>query len=227
MKRSRHTGRRAMLGALAATAVAVFVGMAVGTSSTATAADTQPLYCLNGTTTTMPAEIYASSETAGDLTALIDEGFVAMILSHSSGGLFWVGYAPSYDDWDWLTPDYGISPADYFEAGYSTNTVGYGKCAPPPITHVGVCKMLKRGDGTTGMFQEITVAQWNDKNGQYYDAVAANWVEGLGLTCDNPIALGYKAAGYSVAWGGKTDPNNDPKGVRGAGLNNIYPYFTK
>ncbi len=37
-------------------------------------------------------------------------------------------------------------------------------------------------------FQQITVADWNDSKGRYFDAPAANWVEGLGLTCDNPLA---------------------------------------
>ncbi len=82
-------------------------------------------------------------------------------------------------------------------------------------------------DGTLGLFQAITVADWNDSKGQYFDAPAANWVEGLGLTCDNPLALGYKAAGYSVSWGAIRAPNHDPKGIRGSGFNDIYPYFTK
>ena len=84
-----------------------------------------------------------------------------------------------------------------------------------------------RGDGTMGMFQEITVADWNNPNGEYYDAPAANWVDGMGLTCDNPLALGYKAAGYNVAWGGLPDEASDPHGLRASGFNNIYPYFTK
>ena len=66
---------------------------------------------------------------------------------------------------------------------------------------------------------------WKNKDGKYFDAPAANWVEGIGLTCDNPAALGYKAAGYNVAWGGSQDSGHDPNGVRGSGFNNIYPYF--
>lgn len=54
--------------------------------------------------------------------------------------------------------------------------------------------------GTTGLFQQITVAQWNDKEGEFFNAPAANGVEVVGLTCDNPVALGYKSAGYNVAW---------------------------
>jgi len=90
-----------------------------------------------------------------------------------------------------------------------------------------VCKLLKRGDGTTGLFQEITVADWNDKTGLYFDARSANWVDGVGLTCDDPVGLGYTSTGIKVAWGGKPASDNDPKGVRGAGLNDIYPRFRK
>ncbi len=129
------------------------------------------------------------------------------------------GWAISPDDPDGLQP------------GYTTNYVALGACKAAAwvhvLSHVGVCKWLMRGDGTMGMFQEITVADWNNPNGQYYDAVAANWVEGMGLTCDNPVALGYKAAGYNVAWGGKPDEANNPGGLRASGFNNIYPYFIK
>ena len=65
--------------------------------------------------------------------------------------------------------------------------------------------------GQPAAFQQITVADWNDSKGRYFDAPAANWVEGLGLTCDNPLALGYRAAGFYVAWGGKPDQNHDPR----------------
>ena len=92
---------------------------------------------------------------------------------------------------------------------------------------MAVCKYLIRADGKLGLFQEIKVPDWNEPKGQYYDAPAANWVEGLGLTCDDPVALGYKATNTFVAWGGKPAPDHDVKGVRGSGFNNIYPYFTK
>lgn len=68
---------------------------------------------------------------------------------------------------------------------------------------------------------------WNDPDGPYFDAPAAHSIEGLGLTCDNPVALGFKPAGYDVAWGGAPDAVHDPKGVRGSGFNNIYPNFAK
>ena len=116
------------------------------------------------------------------------------------------------------------------DPGYSTNFVSLGSCKSafvPSITYVSVCKYLIRADGKLGLFQQIKVPDWNDPKGQYFDAPAANWVEGLGLTCDEPVALGYKATGTFVAWGGKPAPDHDIRGVRGSGFNNIYPYFTK
>jgi len=78
-----------------------------------------------------------------------------------------------------------------------------------------------------GLLQEITVADWNDPNGQYDDAPAANWVEGVRLTCDDPVALGFASAGSNVAWGGKPDSGHDPNGVRASGFDDIRPYVVK
>ena len=180
------------------------------------------LYCLNGQTTTLPAGVpYAGGSatlSAGAAHAIVDVG-----------GTFWAGFISSLGRsglWVSSTPP----PPGTFEPGYSTNVVSLGACTatgPPPVTHVAVCKLLPRADGTTGLFQAIQVPLWNDPKGQYFDAIAANWVEGLGLTCDDPVALGYRATNTFVSWGGKTAPNHDPKGVRGSGFNNIYPYFAK
>jgi hypothetical protein len=190
------------------------------------------IYCLNGVSTTLPATISASSVSAGSSSTSFSEASALEAIS-LSGGVFYYGYVssgPFVPGW-YLSRAPGIPVAtSYFEPGYTTNTVGLGACvatASPAVTNVGVCKLLPRGDGTTGLFQQIPLAQWNDSESRYFDAPAANWVEGLGLTCDNPVALGYRAAGYSVAWGGKRDPAHDPKGVRGSGFNDIYPYFTK
>jgi len=200
-------------------AAIALVAMSVTLSGTAAAAP-DTVYCLNGVPTTLPAGV---SFVGGSAT--LREGTAIFVIGNT-GGLFYAGFfgtrAVIY------IPDFpGQVPP--LAPGYSTNFVGLGACTagPPPVTHVSVCKYLKRADGLIGLFQEITVPDWNDSKGQYFDAPAANWVEGLGLTCDNPIALGYKATGTSVAWGGKPAPNHDPKGVRASGFNNIYPYFTK
>jgi hypothetical protein len=178
------------------------------------------LYCLNGVTTTLPAGV---SFTGGSAT--LSEGAATYAITNS-GGLFYAGFAgtrPSI----WLLDFPGQLPP--FEPGYSTNYVSLGSCTAfvPAVTYVSVCKYLPRADGTLGLFQQIKVPDWNDSKGQYFDAPAANWVEGLGLTCDNPLALGYKATNTFVAWGGKPAPDHDAKGVRASGFNNIYPYFTR
>ena len=210
-------------------ALALFAGLTLAATATAKTGAATAYYCLNGMTVPPPAPVTGSSETAGSNTADFTAATLAEVLSINPSGVFYAGYNPGSGSWGWWA---GSDPGAVFEPGYSTNHVSRGACrsaAPrssePP--RVAVCKELLRGDGTTGMFQDITVAQWNDSKSEYFDAPAANWVEGLGLTCDNPLALGYKSAGYKVAWGGLPDPGNDPNGVRASGLNNIYPYFTK
>jgi hypothetical protein len=200
--------------------IAAITAVAVGFVLPGTAwAAPNTVYCLNGVSTTLPAAV---SFTGG--TATLSEGSATAIIS--TGGLFYAGLAgtrPSI----WILDFPGQLPP--FAPGYSTNFVGLGSCTAfaPAITHVAVCKYLIRSDGQLGFFQEIRVPDWNDSTGPYFDAPAANWVEGLGLTCDNPLLLGYKATGTFVAWGGKPAADHDAKGVRGSGFNNIYPYFTK
>ena len=201
---------------LIAAITAVAVGFVLpGTASAAP----NTLYCLNGVSTTLPASV---GFTGG--AATLSEAAATFAIANS-GGLF---YAGSIGGRGFVfLPEGGEAPT--LDPGYSTNFVSLGSCTAfvPPITHVAVCKYLKRADGQIGLFQEIRVPDWNDSKGQYFDAPAANWVDGVGLTCDNPIDLGYKPTGTSVAWGGKPSPDHDAKGVRGSGFNNIYPYFTK
>jgi hypothetical protein len=187
---------------------------------TATAAP-NTLYCLNGLTTTLPAGVgfVGGSATLG-------EGAATFIIANR-GGVFYAGSIEG-QAFIFITDFPGQTPE--LDPGFSTNFIALGACSGtfvPAVTHVNVCKYLKRSDGQIGRFQQITVPAWNDSKGQYFDAPAANWVEGLGLTCDDPVALGYKATNTFVSWGGKAAPDHDPKGVRGSGFNNIYPYFTK
>jgi hypothetical protein len=204
-----------------AAGVLVAVAVMVGVLAPAPAKAADPTqFCLNGVTYTEPVGIFFE----GEYLFSFDVGDAAFLQDVAiPPGVFYVGYIEG-ELGAWISEP-GIEAA--LAPGWDVYYTSLGACAEPGITHVGVCKMLLRGDGTTGMFQVIPLAQWNDTTSAYYDAPAANWVEGMGLTCDNPIALGYKDAGYKVAWGGKPAPNNDPKGLRGSGNNNIYPYFTK
>jgi hypothetical protein len=210
---------------LAAVVPAIFAGML--TTGTAVAGPTT-VYCLNGVSTTLPASV---SYPGGSV--MLNESPGALDFIGTSGGGFWAGNSVAFGP---TTVRSNIPLFDHASfwvggaSGYSTNYVSAGACTvgyTPGPPHVAVCIALKRGDGTTGLFQDIPINDWNDSNGAYFAAPAANWVEGLGLTCDNPVALGYKSAGYNVAWGGLKDPNNDPKALRGSGFNNIYPYFVK
>lgn len=218
--------------AVGAAAAAIATGIMV--TAVATAAP-KTVYCLNGKSTTLPetneflspsSTITLSSDGLASVKAPFPQYQAAYVLENSDTGLFYGGYDPARGGWFISADD-----PDGLASGYTTNYVALGACraaaAAHVPSHVGVCKRLMRGDGTMGMFQDITVADWNNPNGPYYDAVAANWVEGMGLTCDNPVALGYKASGYNVAWGGKVDEAHNPGGVRASGFNNIYPYFSK
>lgn len=212
----------ARLGAALAT-IAALTAAAFLAAAPAGASHGSEIYCVNGLTTGLPVSIGYSG---GSVT--LGSSAVAHAIA-ANGGTFWVGFITRLGRgglWVSTSPP----PDGLFAPGFSTNTLSLGgPCTGggPTITYLGVCKNLPRADGTTGLFQAIRVADWNDPTGQYFDAPAANWVEGLGLTCDNPLALGYKAAGYSVSWGGKRAPDHDVRGVRGSGFNDIYPYFTK
>ncbi len=214
---------RTLLPALLTTLATAIVAT-VGAAPAFGAPDT--VYCLNGVSTTLPATIGASSVSAGSNTVSFTEAYALDAIS-LGGGIFYYGYVTGGGWFLSRAPGVPYAPSA-FESGYSTNQVGLGACAAtsPGVTHVGVCKLLERADGTTGLFQHIAVADWNDAEGPYFDAPAASWVEGLGLTCDDPVGLGYKATGTKVAWGGQPDPNHDPRGVRGSGFNDIYPLFT-
>jgi hypothetical protein len=221
---TKRTWLSTVVSLLAAAVAAVLAAPAAAAPNT--------IYCLNGVSTTLPAAVSASSVTAGSNTVSLSEAAALEAIS-LGGGAFYYGYipgAPAVPGW-YLSRAPGIPFAtSAFEPGYSTNQIAVGGCvaaAAPGVTNVAVCKLLPRGDGTTGLFQQITVANWNNPDGQYFDATAANWVDGVGLTCDNPLAAGFTATGITVAWGGKQDPNHDRNGVRAAGFNNIYAYFTK
>ena len=194
---------------LIAAIAAVAVGFVLpGTASAAPDA----LYCLNGVSTTLPVGVSFTGGTAtlsGRCRQPSSSASVRTFYAGTSGGRAFVATATA-----------GVVPLD---PGYSTNFVSLGSCTAfaPAITYVSVCKYLPRADGTLGLFQQIKVPDSNDSKGQYYDAVAANWVEGLGLACDDPVALGYRATNTFVAWGGKPAPDHDAKGVRGSGFNDI------
>ena len=198
---------------LIAAIAAVAVGFVLpGTASAAP----NTLYCLNGVSTTLPAAVGftggSSTLTEGSATLIIGLRW-HLLRRHHSGGRAFVSTA--------------TGPLD---PGYSTNFVGLGSCTVafvPSITYVSVCKYLIRSDGQLGFFQQIRVPDWNEPKGQYFDAPAANWVEGLGLTCDNPLLLGYKATGTFGRGVASLPPTMTPRVCVAPGFNNIYPYFTR
>lgn len=165
---------------IAAIVPAIVAAMLV-TTGTATAAPGR-VYCLNGVSTTLSA---SASVQGGSLS--LPAGIADLIISFSDGS-FYPGIWTATGTTAIVLPAAG-NPATLLNPGYSTNFVGIGACAiTSEPADVGVCIALKRSDGTTGLFQEIPVNVWNDSTSSYFAAPAANWVEGVGLTCDNPLA---------------------------------------
>ncbi len=187
-------------------------------SARATAApDTNPPG-VNGVSTTLPTTVTASSVTGipQSFALSFDESQATTAIT-LHGGTAYAGYrgAPINNWYVFFAP---FAPGA-FEAGYTQIQVSLGACTTrggattvvPAYAHVGVCKLLPRADGTTGLFQQISVAEWNDPGGRYFDAPAASWVDGLGLTCDDAVGLGYRATGTRVAWGGEAVPGPRPE----------------
>lgn len=88
---------------------------------------------------------------------------------------------------------------------------------PPQIDRMGACQL-------NGQYVDLTNEQFFagifvDANGVTQPVVPANWIQGVGETCSNPITLGYKAAGYKVDDGGAVYTIDTTF--------NVYPYFTK
>jgi len=211
--------------------VAVVVLAASAWAGSATAATDAPLpepaatYCITGPGgpwTVPPSAVVTFDGVSRSLSS-----YAAELSISGYGGIIYVGRS-IFLSGEVIVALSNMDPGLFLEPGWATYRVTMGACklaAPPSVTYVAVCKSLPRADGTTGLFQQITVADWNDAKGKYFDAPAANWVDGLGLTCDVPA--GYKAAGYKVAWGGKAAPDNDANGKRASGQNDIYPFYVK
>lgn len=217
----RKSWRAAVLGL-----VVGVVGMCVGAASAAPLlelpADT-PSLCVSGPAGafTVPPDVAIPFDGGYAMPTITAE--VAGLIVQYFGGVVYVGRV---NGMILLIPPIS-DPAAVLDPGWQTYRVTEGACSKvtPSVTYVAVCKLLPRADGTTGLFQQITVADWNDPKGEYFDAPAANWVDGMGLTCDVPA--GYEPAGYDVAWGGKPTPDNDAHGTRASGQNDIYPFYVK
>lgn len=89
---------------------------------------------------------------------------------------------------------------------------------PPPVVVVPSVQVNRSGTCVNGVFTNLTTNAFN-YGANTIVAVPAFWVQGLGETCDNPVALGYKAAGYNVSDAGTIDT--------AAPQFNVYPYYVK
>jgi hypothetical protein len=88
----------------------------------------------------------------------------------------------------------------------------------PLPARVSVCSRepLPRGDGKTGLYHDITIAQWLDPESPYFGLPAAKYAKGgpvNGTTCDN--LPGYAPTGKLV----------DGSGNEGGGDGQVYPEY--
>lgn len=79
-------------------------------------------------------------------------------------------------------------------------------------------------DASKGFFVDVTGEQllagsFVDGNGNSWKVTPANWVKGVGATCDNPLLQGYKYSGFKVDDSGTVN--------QAAPQFNIYPFYTK
>lgn len=70
----------------------------------------------------------------------------------------------------------------------------------PQIDRYGACQLDGQFVDVTG--DQFFSGQFTDAEGVLQNIVPANYLDGAGETCDNPVNLGYKATGYLVSDGG-------------------------
>ena len=127
------------------------------------------------------------------------------------------------------------NPANLFATNWTTTgyassrdlvfTAQFGQPVSPSVDSVNSCangNAYRAGDGSFGSF--LTIAESEFNTGNYTDALGANWtvtpanfVKGVGATCDNPQNAGYVYSGYNVSADGTVDV--------AAPQFNIYPYW--
>jgi hypothetical protein len=89
-----------------------------------------------------------------------------------------------------------------------SGSAGSSPTVEPEPARIAICtaKPIQRTDGTVGTFADVLASEYpaSDPASPYYAAVPANYVQGLGLTCDN--LPGYTDAGYKVNGEGARAP---------------------
>jgi hypothetical protein len=88
----------------------------------------------------------------------------------------------------------------------------------PQVDRMGACEVV------SGAYVDVTsvqffAGQFTDSNGVFQNLVPANWEQGVGETCDNPLNQGYHYAGYLVDDGGSVYTQDTSF--------NVYPLYVK
>jgi len=101
---------------------------------------------------------------------------------------------------------------------------GGGTIPPPPVTRVAPQVDRMGACDLKGRYVDLTNTQFFagvfvDADGVTQKVVPANYLAGIGETCDNPFNLGFKPTGYKVTDGGTvylSDTTFD-----------VYPYWVR
>lgn len=164
------------------------------------------VYCLNGVSTTLPAEVVFTSDEQGSETGVLSEELALEIIA-DAGGLFYTGWHPGdIEEPGWYF-FWGEDPAGFLDPGYTTNTVSEGACSAAAFVHVdrsfwlcftksrnpavyprGLAMKLHEDGYTVPYAAQAPVSDTNIGNGVY-------------LTCAMPAGYSVKA-GVAVSTGG-------------------------
>jgi hypothetical protein len=118
--------------------VAGLAGLVAMIVATAALAQAEPVYCLNGTTTTMPAFVPYAGNVPGAGVSLGPAGAEGIIGDSSGPVTFYVGLSKVLQRTFLLIADGTINPETFYVPGYSTNSISRGACAATAAAHVGV-----------------------------------------------------------------------------------------
>lgn len=177
---------------------------AVVLSATAVAAP-ETVYCLNGVSTTLPAEVVFTTEEDSFTGEIWEE--LALIIIEDTGGLFYTGWYPGNGDpADWYFY-WGDDPGGFLDPGYTTNTVTEGACTAPGAVFVDREFWLCFSQSRNPAIYPRGVAETLHEDGYTVPYAAQEAVSdtaignGVYLTCALPAGYSVKA-GVAVSTGG-------------------------
>lgn len=189
-----------LFAALFATAALAVPALATGENGAA-----QSVFCLNGVSTTLPAEVVFTTEEDSETGELWEE--LALTIIEDTGGLFFTGWHPGNgEDPGWYFY-WGDDPDGFLDPGYTTNTVTEGACSAPGAVFEDRTFWLCFSESRNPAVYPRGLAEQLHKDGYTVPYAAQEAVSdtaigsGVYLTCAMPAGYSVKA-GVAVSTGG-------------------------